>query len=97
MEKQEQIIEAKQIDNNFEKLKKIISKLKEIKIETDDLEKMKETFKNIQTLRTYVSYQYALSNDKDFRSRLNILLKNLSYMFDTQSRILTIIEIERRR
>jgi len=80
--------------NNEEILKKIIIKMKEIKIETTDLNQMKEVFKNIQALRTYVSYQYALTTNKEFKSKLNILLKNLSYMFDTQSRILTIIELE---
>jgi carbohydrate-binding DOMON domain-containing protein len=81
-------------DKNEEILKKIIVKMKEIKIETEDLERMKEVFREIQALRTYVSYQYALASNKEFKSKLNVLLKNLSYMFDTQSRILTIIEIE---
>jgi hypothetical protein len=81
-------------DKSEEILKKIIAKMKEIKIETEDLNRMKEVFREIQALRTYVSYQYALASNKEFKSKLNVLLKNLSYMFDTQSRVLTIIEIE---
>jgi len=90
-------IKEKEKLNIDEKLKKIILKMKSIKIETDDLQKMKETFRDIQALRTYISYQYAITNDREFRNKLNILLKNMSYMFDTQSRILTIIEIENNR